>query len=124
MNHDIDLRLIPEAVRPHVVWLIASHDAKELENKLLQDAEVDVSRQTLTDGLMMCGDLMQALVRAMKVELIAGDYLQADETPVPVQSAAVRGRNHHGFMWPFNTPGGSVIFDFQMGRSREGLRNF
>ena len=91
---------------------------------ILRDAGVEVSRQTLTDGLMNCGDLMQALVRAMKVELVAGDYIQGDETPVPVQSAAVRGRNHRGFMWQFSTPGGSVIFDFQMGRSREGPKEF
>ena len=37
MNHGIDLSLIPEAVRPHVVWLISAHDAKERENTLLRE---------------------------------------------------------------------------------------
>lgn len=92
--------------------------------RILRDTGVEVSRQTLTDGLMVCGDLMQAISRAMAKELVSGPYIQADETPVPVQSAAVRGRNHRGFLWQYGIPGGSVVFDFQMGRSREGPKTF
>lgn len=95
---------------------------------LEQDHGLQISRQTLVDGTMAAGALMQALVQPMMVDLLAGGYIQADETTVPVQSPAVRGRNHRGYLWQYGRPGGPVVFDFQMGRSREGpktrLRGF
>jgi len=35
-----------------------------------------------------------------------------------------RGKNHQGYLWQYGTPGGSTIFDFQMGRGREGPAHF
>jgi integrase len=31
-----------------------------------------------------------------------------------------RGKNHQGYLWQYGTPGGATIFDFRMGREREG----
>ena len=50
-----------------------------------------------------------AVAGAMKADLLAGGYIQADETTVPVQSAAVRGRNHRAYLWQYGRPGGPVI---------------
>jgi hypothetical protein len=61
---------------------------------------------------------------AMRQELLAGNYLQADETPVAVQMHDGRGTNHQGYLWQHGTPGGSVVFDFRMGRAREGPKLF
>jgi hypothetical protein len=60
----------------------------------------------------------------MREDLLAGGCIQADETPVGVQSERTRGRNHQGYLWQYSRPGGPVVFDFQMGRSREGPRKF
>ena len=57
-------------------------------------------------------------------ELVGGGYIQADETTVGVQMHDKRGKNHQAYLWQYGTPGGSVIFDFQMGRSREGPKDF
>jgi hypothetical protein len=62
--------------------------------------------------------------KAMRQELLAGDYIQADETPVPVQDPQTKGKNHRAYIWEYSRPGGSVIFDFQMGREREGPKSF
>jgi hypothetical protein len=35
----------------------------------------------------------------MKRELLAGTYIQADETPVGVQTHEKRGRNHQSYLW-------------------------
>jgi transposase len=35
-----------------------------------------------------------------------------------------RGKNHQGYLWQYGTPGGATIFDFQMGRGREGPAHF
>ena len=34
------------------------------------------------------------------------------------------GRDHRAYLWQYSRPGGSVVFDFQMGRGREGPRKF
>lgn len=44
------------------------------------------------------------------------------ETRVAVQSEEKTGKNCQGDVWQYSLPGGNVIFDFQMGLSREGLR--
>jgi hypothetical protein len=35
-----------------------------------------------------------------------------------------RGKNHQAYLWQYGRPGGSVVFDFQMGRGREGPKQF
>jgi len=64
------------------------------------------------------------VVRAQAAELIAGPYLQVDETTVPCQTEEKTGRNHRAYIWEYGVPGGPVVFDFQMGRGREGPRQF
>ena len=54
----------------------------------------------------------------MAQELLAGNYIQADETPVGVQSERARGKNHQAYLWQYSRPGAVVVFDFRMGRER------
>ena len=60
---------------------------------------------------------------AMRRDLLAASYLQADETPVPVQM-------HDGaeritaYLWQYGKPGGETVFDFRLGRGREGPASF
>jgi transposase len=91
---------------------------------LAEDYGIELSRKTLTDGVLAAGGLLSAVVRAQRSELFAGGYLQADETPLPCQTGEKTGRHHQAYMWEFSRPGGSVIFDFQMGRGRAGPRAF
>jgi len=89
-----------------------------------RDAELDMSQATLCKAMMKIGELLVAICEAMRRDLIEGDYLQADETPVAVQSRATKGRNHQGYLWEYNRPGAEVVYDFRMGREREGPRLF
>ncbi len=91
---------------------------------LSENHGIDLSRATLTSGILAAGDLLAAVVRAQADELRRTSYLQADETPVPVQTGEKPGRNHRGFMWEYGQPGKAVVFDFQMGRGREGPETF
>ncbi len=91
---------------------------------LAENHGIDLSRATLTSGILAAGDLLTAVVRAQADELRKTAYLQADETPVPVQTGEKPGRNHRAFMWEYSRPGGPVVFDFQMGRGREGPATF
>jgi transposase len=91
---------------------------------LAEDHGIQLSRKTVTDALLAAGGLLSAVVRAQAAALVAGPYLQADETPVPCQTPEKTGRNHRAFIWEYSVPGGPVVFDFQMGRGREGPRQF
>jgi hypothetical protein len=64
------------------------------------------------------------VVRAQAAELLRGAYVQADETTVPVQTGERTGRHHQAYFWEYSQPGGPVVFDFQMGRGREGPAAF
>ena len=91
---------------------------------LLRDAGINISRATIDGWVMRVGDLLTPLVGVMRNELLEGTYIQADETPVDVQTRDGRSRNHPGYLWQYGTPGGATIFEFRMGRGREGPMRF
>jgi transposase len=91
---------------------------------LKRDTGLDISRSTMDGWVMRVGELLMPIVGAMRRELLRGSYIQADETPVDVQMQDGRGENHQGYLWQYGTPGGGVIFNFRMGRGREGPKQF
>jgi len=91
---------------------------------LEREAGIEIGRATLDGWVMQVGGLLVPVSAAMRQELVTGSYIQADETPVDVQTHDGRGKNHQAYLWQYGNPGGTVVFDFQMGRGREGPRNF
>jgi transposase len=91
---------------------------------LLRDAGVEISRATMCGWVMTVGEMLQPVVSAMRQELLAGSYIQADETPVDVQMHDKRGKNHQAYLWQYGTPGGGAVFDFRMSRGRAGPAQF
>lgn len=91
---------------------------------LLRDAGIDISRATIDGWVMRVGDLLAPIAAVMRNELLRGSYIQADETPVDVQTRDGRSRNHPGYLWQYGTPHGAAIFEFRMGRGREGPMQF
>lgn len=92
--------------------------------ELRRDAGLEIALSTLNDGVMRVGDLLMPIAAAMKRELLSGSYIQADETPVGVQTHDKRGRNHQAYMWQYGSPGMGVVFDFRMGRDGDGPKLF
>jgi transposase len=70
------------------------------------------------------GELLIPVAAAIGRELLQSSYLQADETPVAVRMQDKRGQHHQAYLWQYGRPGGSVVFDFQLGRGREGPKGF
>ena len=91
---------------------------------LLRDAGIDIGRATICGWIMTVGEMLAPVVSAMRSQLLTGSYIQADETPVDVQTHDRRGKNHQSYLWQYGSPGGSVVFDFRMGRDREGPAHF
>jgi transposase len=94
------------------------------EAMLEREAGVELSRATLDGWVMRVGELLEPVVGAMCAHLLRESYLQADETIVPVQMHDGRGADHQAYLWQYGTPAGETIFDFQLGRGREGPKKF
>ena len=91
---------------------------------LERDIGLEISRATLDGWVLKIGELLIPMVAAMRRELITGSYIQADDTPVDVQMHEGRGKNHQAYLWQYGRPGGSVVFDFRLGRGRDGPKRF
>lgn len=91
---------------------------------LLENHGIELSRQTVNEALLAAGELLMAPVRSVATGLLAGGYVQVDETTLPCQTSDKSGRNHTAYLWEYSIPGGPVVFDFRMGRSRDGPAQF
>lgn len=91
---------------------------------LERETGVEISRATMDGWVMRVGELLIPISEAMRRELLGGNYIQADETIVDVQMHDGRGQNHQAYLWQYGRPGGGVVFDFRLGRGRDGPREF
>jgi len=91
---------------------------------LERETGVEISRATLDGWVMRVGELLIPIAEAMRRELLGGSYIQADETTVDVQMHDRRGQNHQAYLWQYGRPGGGVVFDFRLGRGRDGPKQF
>jgi transposase len=91
---------------------------------LEREAGLEIGRATLDGWVMRVGELLEAVAAAMRLDLLRSGYLQADETIVPVQMHDKRGADHQAYLWQYGKPGGETVFDFQLGRGRDGPRKF
>jgi len=91
---------------------------------LKRDAGVEISRQVIGQSVLRAGVWLKPIQQQLKEDLINGGYIQADETPIGVQSDRVVGRNHKGYVFEYSRPGGAVVYDFRMSRGRDGPKEF
>jgi transposase len=91
---------------------------------LERDLGLELSRATLDGWVLRVGELLMPVAGAMRRELLGGSYIQADETPVPVQMHDGRGKHHQAYLWQYGQPKGTVVFDFRLGRGRDGPKQF
>jgi hypothetical protein len=91
---------------------------------LERDCGIAITRATMCGWVMTVGEMLSPVIEAMRKELLASSYIQADETPVDVQTHDKRGKNHQAYFWQYGTPGGGAIFAFRMSRGREGPARF
>src|ERR1017187_2868063 len=91
---------------------------------LEREAGVEISRATMDGWVMRVGELLIPIAEAMRRDLLGGSYIQADETTVDVQMHDGRGQNHQAYLWQYGRPGGGVVFEFRLGRGRDGPKKF
>ena len=108
-----------------VVSKYCNHTPLHRQSVILErDIGLEISRATLDGWVLKVGELLIPIVAAMRRELIGESYIQADETPVDVPTREGRGKNHQAYLWQYSRPGGCVVFDFRLGRGRDGPKRF
>jgi transposase len=90
---------------------------------------VKLPYSTLSDGFAKVAELITPVYNALVTETLNADYLQADETTVPVLDKDKKGATHKGYYWLVqDSINKLVVFDYRPGRGREGpsemLKNF
>jgi len=98
------------------------------EKMFCQQFGVELSRKTMGCWVEQAAELLKPVYRAIREDLLAGNYLQADETPIRYLDPDVKGKSQQGYLWTYSRPRGDVLFEWRLSRSREGpekfLRNF
>jgi transposase len=91
---------------------------------LARETGIAISRGTMDGWIMQVGELLIPVSAAMRLELLSGDYIQADETPVPVQMHDGRGKNSSGLpmaIWPAGQKYGLQLPDWPRTGWSEGI---
>lgn len=73
--------------------------------------------------------LMEPLYESLKAQVLTCNYVQVDETPIPVVDKQKKGETHRGYHWVYHgVESKLVLFDYREGRGREGpkelLKNY
>jgi transposase len=94
------------------------------EKMFRQQFGVELSRKTMGCWVEQAAELLKPVYRSIREDLLAGYYLQADETPIRYLDPDVKGKSQQGYLWAYSRPGGDVLFEWQVSRAREGPEKF
>jgi transposase len=90
-------------------------------------AGLAIPQSTLAHWVGTCGVQLQALVDALREELLTHTVLHADETPVAMLKPG-NGKTHKAYLWSYCTTSfnsvKAVVFDFAETRAGEHARKF
>ena len=93
--------------------------------KFQNEFNVEFAESTLCDLIARTVFWLEPVYECQKSDLLKTNYLQADETPIPVLIKNKKGKTHNGYYWVYYDPVRKiVIFEYQKGRSRAGPNNF
>jgi transposase len=86
----------------------------------LKRAGLDVGDSTIGGWFQATATLLEPLGNVLRREVLAGPYVQVDESPIAVQDNHKEGALRKGYHWVYHAPLiKSVLFDYQPGRSAE-----
>jgi transposase len=87
---------------------------------------VDIARSTMCSWMMQCGNLVQPLVELMIRRVKQSKAIHTDDTRVPVQDEAVKGKCKSGRIWCFlgDESNPYDVFRYTPDRTRAGPQKF
>lgn len=76
-----------------------------------------LSRKSMAEWVRIASEWSEPIYKLMLQELLAGQYIQCDETPVKFIDPDEKGRGaSQGYLWVVSAPGGDVVFDWRLTR--------
>lgn len=75
-----------------------------------------IPRQTMVDGIAAVAAWLRPIYQLMQRDLLAGDYVQCDETPLRCHDPDVRGETATGWLWALSRPRGHLVFEWRRSR--------
>jgi transposase len=86
---------------------------------------VDLAESTLNGWFSSTCELLEPLYNKLRERVQKTSYLQADETPIPVQTKDKQGATHKGYLWVYHAILLKLVFfDYRKTRSGEGPDDF
>ncbi len=77
---------------------------------------VHLPRQTLARWVGLAADWLKPIYEHIRTGVMAGGYVQADETPVNYLEPG-HGRTKQGYLWTGSRPGGDVFYRWETSRA-------
>lgn len=104
-----------------IIDKFADHLPLNRQMERLKREGLTLPYSTISDWVSATSKLLDPLYEALKKEVVKSDYLHVDETPIKVLDRDKKGTTHRGYFWVYHTSiQDLVLFDYQMGRGREG----
>lgn len=80
-----------------------------------------ISRKLMSGWMYRLAQMLAMIYEALRNELLAGSYLQIDETPVHYLNPGT-GKCAKGYLWVYKVPHASVLFEWHTGRGSDCLK--
>jgi transposase len=84
----------------------------------------EIPESTLCDWVKASAEMLQPVVAAMKTSVLASHVVQSDDTGITVLDKDAANGSRHCFLWAYVGDRDEVVFDFTVGRGRDGPRTF
>jgi transposase len=90
---------------------------------------VDINESTINGWFNASTKLLNLLFDLHRKEILSGDYIMVDESPIRVLDQNLKGKSHRGYYWVYYSPEKRlVLFDYRPGRGSDGpdelLKNY
>jgi transposase len=83
---------------------------------------VPLPRQTLARWVELSADWLRPIYEQIRTGVLAGGYVQVDETPIPYLEPG-HGKTKQGYFWTCSRPGGDVVYRWETSRASACLHN-
>ena len=92
------------------------------QEKMFKRYGTQISRQNMVNWVAQVAQWLKPIYNYMRRDLISGNYLQIDETPIKVLDPdSSQKKIRQGWLWPISRPGGDVVFSWSVTRGSEHL---
>jgi len=92
------------------------------EQIFAQRHKINLPRQSLARWIELCAQWLQPIYEHIRTGVLAGGYVQADETPIEYLAPG-NGQTKQGYLWTCSQPGGDVFYRWETSRAATCLVN-